>query len=162
MTSEGATGTTLGATPRRRGPKVMTVLSLIAAAIAAGTAMAAATYYYNRPVTLRIAVGPVNSDDYKLVQSIARVFDPQAAGRDRSSIRLRVVPTEGSVQSAVTMEAGQADLAVVRGDQKLPSDAAAVGVASMQGEWPVRGLRESTAAQTDDLGRDWMTSSCLR
>ncbi len=101
----------------------MTVLSLIAAAIAAMTAIAAATYYYNRPVTLRIAVGPANSDDFKLVQSIARVFDPQAAGRDRSSIRLRVVPTEGSVQSAVTMEAGQADLAVVRGDQKLPSDA---------------------------------------
>jgi TRAP transporter TAXI family solute receptor len=126
MTSEGPAGPTLSTTPRRRGPKVMTVLSLIAAAIAAMTAIAAATYYYNRPVTLRIAVGPANSDDFKLVQSIARVFDPQAAGRERSSIRLRVVPTEGSVQSAVTMEAGQADLAVVRGDQKLPSDAQAV------------------------------------
>jgi TRAP transporter TAXI family solute receptor len=126
MTSEGATGTTLGAPARRRGPKVMTVLSLIAAGVAAITAIAAATYYYNRPVTLRIAVGPANSDDFKLVQSIARVFDPQGAGRDRSSIRLRVVPTEGSVQSAVTMESGQADLAVVRGDQKLPSDAQAV------------------------------------
>ena len=61
-----------------------------------------------------------------MIQSIARVFDPQAAGRDRSSIRLRVVPTEGSVQSAVTMESGQADLAVVRGDLKLPKDAQAV------------------------------------
>ena len=61
-----------------------------------------------------------------MIQSIARVFDPQAAGRDRSSIRLRVVPTEGSVQSAVTMEAGQADLAVIRGDLKLPKDAQAV------------------------------------
>jgi TRAP-type uncharacterized transport system substrate-binding protein len=104
----------------------MTVLSLIAAAIAAVTAIVAATYYYNRPVTLRIAVGPANGDDFKMVQTIARVFDPQAAGRDRSSIRLRVVPTEGSVQSAVAMEAGQADLAVVRGDLKLPKDAQAV------------------------------------
>ena len=78
------------------------------------------------PVTLRIAVGPANSDDLKVIQSIARVFDPQAAGRDRSSIRLRVVPTDGSVQSAVAMEAGQADLAVVRGDLKLPKDAQAV------------------------------------
>jgi TRAP transporter TAXI family solute receptor len=104
----------------------MTVFSLIAAAIAAVTAIGAGFYYYNRPVTLRIAVGPASSDDFKLVQSIARVFDPQGAGRDRSSIRLRMVPTEGSVQSAVAMEAGQADLAVVRGDLKLPKDAQAV------------------------------------
>jgi TRAP transporter TAXI family solute receptor len=104
----------------------MTVLSLFAAAIAVVTAIGAGYYYYNRPVTLRIAVGPGSSDDFKMIQSIARVFDPQAAGRDRSSIRLRVVPTEGSVQSAVAMDAGQADLAVIRGDLKLPKDAQAV------------------------------------
>jgi TRAP transporter TAXI family solute receptor len=104
----------------------MTVLSLLGAGIAAITAIGAATYYYNRPVTLRIAVGPANSDDLKMVQSIARVFDPHAAGRDRSSIRLRVVPTDGAVQSAVAMDAGQVDLAVVRGDLKLPKDALAV------------------------------------
>jgi TRAP-type uncharacterized transport system substrate-binding protein len=126
MASNDLAGASLSAPARRRGPRVMTVLSLVGAAIAAVTAIGAATYYYNRPVTLRIAVGPANSDDLKMVQSIARVFDPQAAGRDRSSIRLRLVPTEGSVQSAVAMEAGQADLAVVRGDLKLPKDAQAV------------------------------------
>lgn len=126
MSSEGASGTSLGAVSRRRGPRVMTVLSLVAAAIAIVTAIGAAVYYYNRPVTVRIAVGPVNSDDFKVVQSISRVFDPQAAGRDRSSIRLRLVPTDGSVQSAVAMEAGQADLAVIRGDQRLPKDSQAV------------------------------------
>ena len=126
MSSEGASGTSLGAVSRRHGPRVMTVLSLVAAAIAVVTAIGAAVYYYNRPVTVRIAVGPVNSDDFRVVQSIARVFDPQAAGRDRSSIRLRIVPTEGSVQSAVAMEAGQADVAVIRGDQRLPKDAQAV------------------------------------
>ncbi|MDQ8729648.1 TAXI family TRAP transporter solute-binding subunit [Bradyrhizobium sp. LHD-71] len=102
------------------------MLSLIAAAIAIIAAIAAATYYYNRPVTVRIAVGPPNSDDFKVVQSIARVFDPQAAGRDRSSIKLRIVPTEGSVQSAVALDTGQADLAVIRGDQQLPKDAQTV------------------------------------
>lgn len=104
----------------------MTVLSLLAGAIAVVTAIAAAVYYYNRPVSLRIAVGPPSSDDFKLVQSMSRVFDPQAIGRERSAIRLRIVPTEGSVQSAVTLEAGQADLAVVRGDQRLPKDAQTV------------------------------------
>lgn len=104
----------------------MTVLSLVAAGIAVIAAIGAGVYYYNRPVTLRIAVGPPNSEDFKVVQSIGRVFDPQAVGRDRSSIRLRVVPTEGSVQSAVSVEAGHADLAVVRGDLKLPRDSQAV------------------------------------
>jgi TRAP-type uncharacterized transport system substrate-binding protein len=118
--------TTSNGVQHRRGPRFMTIVSLIAAAIAVVTAIGAGFYYYNRPVTLRIAVGPANSDDFKMIQSIARVFDPQGAGRDRSSIRLRVVPTEGSVQSAVTMEGGQADLAVIRGDLKLPKDALAV------------------------------------
>ena len=104
----------------------MTILSLVGAAIAVVTAIGAGAYYYTRPATLRIAVGPANSEDLKIVQSIARVFDPQGAGRDRSSIRLRVIPTEGSVQAAVAMDAGQADLAVVRGDLKLPKDAQAV------------------------------------
>ena len=126
MASDVPGGTPLNGATRRRGPRFMTLLSLVGAAVAAITAIAAGTYYYNRPVTLRIAVGPANSDDFKMVQSIARVFDPQAAGRDRSSIRLRVLPTEGSVQSAVAMDAGQADLAVIRGDLKLPKDAQAV------------------------------------
>jgi TRAP transporter TAXI family solute receptor len=106
----------------------MTTLSVIAAMIALGTAIAAGVYYYNRPVTLRIAVGPTNSDDFRVVQAIARVFDPQGGGRERSSIKLRVVPTEGSVQSAVSMDAGSADLAVIRGDQTLPKDAQAVAL----------------------------------
>jgi TRAP transporter TAXI family solute receptor len=125
-TLEASAATTSNGLSRRRGPRLMPVISLVAAAIAVITAIGAGFYYYNRPVTVRIAVGPANSDDFKLVQSIGRVFDPQGAGRDRSSIRLRLVPTEGSVQSAVAMESGQADLAVVRGDLKLPKDAQAV------------------------------------
>src|SRR5262245_41525570 len=114
MTQEAPTAvTTSNGVQRRHGPRFMTIISLIAAAIAVVTAIGAGFYYYNRPVTLRIAVGPANSDDFRMIQSIGRVFDPQAAGRDRSSIKLRLVPTEGSVQSAVAMEAGQADLAVI-------------------------------------------------
>jgi TRAP-type uncharacterized transport system substrate-binding protein len=125
---EAPAGSTPNGLSHRRGPRLMTVVSLVAAAIAVATAIGAGVYYYNRPVTLRISVGPPNSDDFKMVQTIARVFDPHAAGRDRSSIRLRVVPTEGSVQSAVAMETGQADLSVVRGDLKLPKDAQAVAI----------------------------------
>ena len=105
MTQDTPAGTPPATLPPRRGPRVMTVVSLVAAAIAVATAIGAGIYYYNRPVTLRIAVGPPNFEDFKMVQTIARVFDPHGAGRDRSSIRLRVVQTEGSVQSAVAMDA---------------------------------------------------------
>ena len=125
---EAPAGSTSNGLSHRRGPRLMAVVSLVAAAIAVATAIGAGVYYYNRPVTLRISVGPPNSDDFRMVQTIARVFDPHAAGRDRSSIRLRVVPTEGSVQSAVAMETGQADLSVIRGDLKLPKDAQAVAI----------------------------------
>lgn len=114
-----------GVSVRRRTRKT-TVLAILTAFITVIAAVSAGVYYLNRPVTLRIAVGPPNSDDVKVVQSIARVFDPKAMGRDRSTIRLRLVQTDGSVQSAVAVEAGQADLAVVRGDLKLPRDTQAL------------------------------------
>lgn len=136
---------------RRRRTRSMMMLSVIAAMIAVVTAIAAAVYYYNRPVTLRIAVGPANSEDFKVVQAIARVFDPQGAGRERSSIKLRIVPTEGSVQSAVSMDAGNADLAVIRGDQTLPRDAQAVAtmrknVVAIWTPPPAKGAKGAAAA----------------
>lgn len=112
--------------PVRRRTRTTTILAILAAFITVIAAVAATVYYVNRPTTLRIAVGPPNSDDFKVAQSIARVFDPKAQGRERSAIRLRVIATDGSVQSAVAVEAGQADLAVVRGDLKLPRDTQAL------------------------------------
>ena len=49
-------------------------------------AAAGALYYALRPETLRIAVGPPDSDDQKLVQALAQSFARQR--RDRKSTRL--------------------------------------------------------------------------
>jgi len=72
-------------------------------------------------VTLRIAVGPPNSDDLKAVQALTQAFS-QAHGY----IRLRPVQTDGAAASAKALEDGAADLAIIRGDLDVPKNAQAV------------------------------------
>lgn len=84
-------------------------------------ALAGAYYFAMRPVTLRIAVGPPNSDDLKVVQALTQAFS-QAHGY----VRLRPVPTDGAAASAKVLENGNADLAVIRGDLDVPKNAQAV------------------------------------
>src|SRR5437868_12644358 len=106
----------------RRRPKRKSYALLILAAgiflfgIAAGT-----LYWFLQPTTLRIAVGPPNSDDQKLVQTLAQIF-----ARERSAIRLTPITTEGAVESIALFAAGKTDLAVARGDLGLPANAESV------------------------------------
>ena len=78
-------------------------------------------YFAMRPEILRIAVGPANSDDVKVVQALTQAFT-----QTRSHIRLRPIQTEGSVASAKALEEGKADLAIIRGDLDVPKNAQAV------------------------------------
>jgi TRAP transporter TAXI family solute receptor len=85
--------------------------------------VAAAAYYFAmRPVTLKLAVGPANSDDIKVAQTLAQAFNNQ----HNSQIRLRTVPTDGAVASAQAIAEGKADLAIIRGDLDVPKNAQAV------------------------------------
>ena len=85
--------------------------------------VAAAAYYFAlRPVTLKIAVGPANSDDLKVVQTLAQAFNNQR----NSQIKLRPLPTDGAVASAQALAEGKADLAIIRGDLEVPKNAQAV------------------------------------
>src|SRR5260370_11702809 len=85
-----------------------------------------------RPVTLRIAVGPANSDDLKVVQTLAQAFSHQTT----SQIRLRPVPTEGATASAQALADGKADLAIIRGDLEVPRNAQAVATLPKNVAWP--------------------------
>ncbi len=78
-------------------------------------------YFAMRSETLRIAVGPANSDDLKVVQALTQGFT-QAHGH----VRLRLVTTDGAAASAKALEEGKADLAIVRGDLGVPKNAQAV------------------------------------
>ncbi|KWV45965.1 TRAP transporter [Bradyrhizobium macuxiense] len=95
---------------------------LIAGVLAIVGTLTAGYYFAVRPVTLRIAVGPPNSEDLKLVQTLAQAFNNQ----QHSQVKLRPVQTDGAPASAQTLADGKADLAIIRGDLEVPKNAQAV------------------------------------
>jgi TRAP transporter TAXI family solute receptor len=103
--------------PRSAKRKMMFV-SLAGVLAIVGT-LAGAYYFAMRPVALRIAVGPANSDDLKLVQKLTQAFA-------HHSVRLRPIQTDGATASAQALAEGKADLAIVRGDLDVPKNAQAV------------------------------------
>jgi TRAP transporter TAXI family solute receptor len=108
--------------PPSRPPARGGVALLILAAILAVIGILTAGYYYAvRPIPLRIAVGPANSDDLKVVQALSQAFLTA-----HSQIRLRPVQTDGATASAQMIADGKADLAIVRGDLNVPKNAQAV------------------------------------
>jgi TRAP transporter TAXI family solute receptor len=96
----------------------MMFVSLAGVLAIVGT-LAGAYYFAMRPVALRIAVGPANSDDLKLVQKLTQAFA-------HHSVRLRPIQTDGATASAQALAEGKADLAIVRGDLDVPKNAQAV------------------------------------
>jgi TRAP transporter TAXI family solute receptor len=86
-------------------------------------AAAGVLYFALRPETLRIAVGPANSDDQKLIQALAQSF-----ARQRSPIRLTLIATNGPTDSLALLRTGKTDLAVARGDLDMPADAESVAI----------------------------------
>jgi TRAP transporter TAXI family solute receptor len=98
-----------------------TVWMMIAGVLAIIGALAAGYYFAVRPTILRIAVGPPNSDDVKVVQALTQAF-----AQHRSPVRLKPVQTDGVVASADALAQGKVDLAIVRGDVDVPRNAQAV------------------------------------
>jgi TRAP transporter TAXI family solute receptor len=84
---------------------------------------AGALYFALRPQTLRIAVGPPESDDARLVEALTRTFVSE-----RSHVRLSPVVTDGAIESISLLRQSKMDLAVARGDLEMPADAQSVAV----------------------------------
>ncbi|QEL24404.1 C4-dicarboxylate ABC transporter substrate-binding protein [Bosea sp. F3-2] len=93
-------------------------LAGLAILLAVSGLVAAGSYYVSQPHTLRLAVGPLGSEDARMAAAFV-----QGLNRDKASIRLRLVLTEGSEDSARKIDAGQADLAMLRSDIAMPSTA---------------------------------------
>ncbi|HXW72498.1 MAG TPA: ABC transporter substrate-binding protein [Methylocella sp.] len=79
--------------------------------------------FAERPHVLRVAVGPAEGDNAKLITAIARHLE-----RDGSRIRFLIVAVDDLAQSANALEQGQADLAVIRSDVAIPPNGATVVV----------------------------------
>ena len=107
-----------------RSAKRRLMFVLIAGALAIVGALIAGYYFAVRPVTLKIAVGPANSDDLKVVQALAQAFNNQ----QHTQVKLRPMQTDGASASAQTLADGKADLAIIRGDLDVPKNAQAVAV----------------------------------
>jgi TRAP transporter TAXI family solute receptor len=107
------------APPSPRSVKRKMMLITLAGTLALVGAVSGAYYFAMRPVTLRIAVGPQNSDDLKVVQTLSQSFA-------HSPVRLRPLPTDGAVASAAALAEGKVDLAIIRGDLVVPKNAQAV------------------------------------
>jgi TRAP transporter TAXI family solute receptor len=109
------------APPSPRSAKRQMMFITLAGLLAIIGTLAAAYYFAMRPEILRIAVGPANSDDLKVVQRLTQAFT-----QTRSHIRLRPIQTDGAAASAKALEEGKADLAIIRGDLDVPKNAQAV------------------------------------
>jgi TRAP transporter TAXI family solute receptor len=97
------------------------LLVTLAAILAIVGALAGGYYFAMRPITLRIAVGPANSDDIRVVQVLTQAFT-----HAHSQVRLRPMQTDGASASAQALADGKADLAIIRGDLDVPKNAQAV------------------------------------
>jgi TRAP transporter TAXI family solute receptor len=104
----------------RPGPRPMAFVMLAGILAIIGT-LAAAYYFAMRPEILRIAVGPANSDDVKLIHALSQGFT-----QSHGHIRLRPVQTDGAAASAQALANGKVDLAIIRGDLDVPKNAQAV------------------------------------
>ena len=107
--------------PSPRSSVRRTMLITLAGLLAIVGALAGGYYFAMRPVSLRIAVGPANSDDVKLVQALTQAFT-----QSHGYVRLRPVQTDGAAASAKDLADGKVDLAIIRGDLDVPKNAQAV------------------------------------
>jgi len=119
MTEGFITGPSVPPSPRSATRRAMLVT--LAGVLAIIGALVAAYYFAVKPVTLKVAVGPVNSDDVKVVQMLTQAFV-----QNRSYVRLRPLQTDGPVASAEALAEGKVDLAIIRGDLDVPKNAQAV------------------------------------
>jgi TRAP transporter TAXI family solute receptor len=109
------------AAPSPRPAKHKAMFITLAGVLAIVGAGAASYHLATQPEILRIAVGPANSDDIKVVQALTQAFS-QAHGH----VRLHPIQTDGSVESAQALAGDKVDLAIVRGDLDVPKNAQAV------------------------------------
>jgi len=109
------------APPSNRSAARRTLLIALAAVLAIFGSFAGVYYFAMRPVILKIAVGPANSDDVRVVQALTQAFS-----QSHSHIRLRPMQTDGPAASAELLADDKTDLAIIRGDLDVPKNAQAV------------------------------------
>ena len=99
------------------------VLRNIALVVALMTVMGTAWYIFFVPYTLRVAVAPATSEPAQFFTALAHALD-----REKAPVRLTVQAYPDNRQTAAAIDAGKADLAVVRSDLALPASGDGVAI----------------------------------
>ncbi len=98
--------------PHMRRPMVLALgLGLVAFALL----VVSTVVYFRRPATLTVAVSPSDAEDFDLMGAAAKLLKRRHAG-----LRFNLVRTDGVAAAAAALDAGRADLAVVRADVAMP------------------------------------------
>jgi ABC-type nitrate/sulfonate/bicarbonate transport system substrate-binding protein len=87
------------------------------------TAAGVIWYIYFVPYTLRVAVGPSNTEPTELLASMSAAIE-----RDNAPVRLVLVPFANLAETSAALDARLADLAVVRTDLSLPTSGLSVAI----------------------------------
>jgi TRAP-type uncharacterized transport system substrate-binding protein len=106
-----------------RMPFWLRIVSLVGVIIFCTAAGLYGYRWYNRPVTLSVAVGSTDGEAAKAMQEIAGQLTS-----DGAPVRLKIIDTGTAVESGKQFAAGNVDLAVVRGDVGDLSQAQAIVV----------------------------------
>jgi TRAP-type uncharacterized transport system substrate-binding protein len=77
--------------------------------------------FSERTEVLKVAVGPADGDDAKLIAAIGRHLE-----RDRARTRFVIISANDPAESAKALESGHADLAVIRSDVAVPPNGATI------------------------------------
>src|SRR5262245_39450690 len=94
-----------------RMPFWLRVVSVLGVTILSTAAALFGYAWYNRPVTLTVAVGSADGEAAKAFSTLASQL-----ALDRAPVRLKVVDTGSGVEARRQFLAGKVDLAVLRGD----------------------------------------------
>jgi TRAP transporter TAXI family solute receptor len=99
------------------------VLRYIALGSALLTVVASAWYLLFVPYTLRMAVAPAGGEPAQFLSALAGMLD-----RQKAPVRLTVLTFPDNRLAAAAIDAGKADLAVVRSDLSLPTSGLGVAI----------------------------------
>lgn len=97
------------------------ILIVVGAAMAILAALAGWALWYERPTRLTVAVSRSDEADRALMDSAARLLK-----RSRNAARLQIEAVDDPAAAAAAVDAGKADLAVIRTDIAIPADAQTV------------------------------------
>jgi TRAP-type uncharacterized transport system substrate-binding protein len=102
-------------------PTWLRIVVLAGICLLIGSAGLLSYRWYTRPTTLTVAVGSLDGEAVRIVSALA-----SRLASTNAPVRLKVVESSGSLESADLLSSGKTDLAVVRGDLGDLSHAQAV------------------------------------